>query len=53
MDALHSVILRQKSMAAQIGTEIVQQNEIIDDIGEEIFQFCVSADSPNLLRHLE
>jgi len=36
LDALHSVILRQKSMAAQIGTEIVQQNEIIDDIDERM-----------------
>ena len=35
-------------MAAQIGTEIVQQNEIIDDIGEEVFQFCVSPEPVTL-----
>ncbi len=33
-DALHSVIIRQKSMAQQIGSEIHQQNEIIDEIGK-------------------
>ena len=33
---LHSVILRQKNMAQQIGVEIIQQNDIIDEIGSEI-----------------
>ena len=37
LDALHSVILRQKSMAQQIGSEIHQQNEIIDEIGRTGF----------------
>jgi len=36
LDALHSVILRQKSMAQQIGTEIVQQNDIIDEIDDRM-----------------
>ena len=34
LDALHSVILKQKGMAQQIGVEIVQQNDIIDEIGQ-------------------
>ena len=33
MDVLHSVIIRQKNMAQQIGAEIIQQNDIIDEIG--------------------
>lgn len=32
LDLLHGVILRQKSMAQQIGVEVSQQNIIIDDI---------------------
>jgi len=36
LDALHSVILRQKSMAQQIGTEIHQQNDIIDEIDDRL-----------------
>jgi hypothetical protein len=34
LDLLHGVILRQKSMAQQIGVEVTQQNHLIDDIGE-------------------
>ena len=34
LDALHSVIIRQKNMAQQIGVEINQQNDIIDEIGQ-------------------
>eukprot|EP00088_Acartia_fossae_P070342 TRINITY_DN9396_c0_g1_i1.p1 TRINITY_DN9396_c0_g1~~TRINITY_DN9396_c0_g1_i1.p1 ORF type:complete len:253 (-),score=41.14 TRINITY_DN9396_c0_g1_i1:93-851(-) len=36
LDALHSVILRQKNMAQQIGTEIHQQNDIIDEIDDRL-----------------
>lgn len=36
LDALHSVIIRQKSMAQQIGSEIHQQNEIIDEIDDRL-----------------
>ncbi|XP_023333685.1 syntaxin-8 [Eurytemora carolleeae] len=40
LDALHSVIIRQKNMAQQIGVEIIQQNDIIDEIGQ--FHFYVA-----------
>ena len=40
LDALHSVIIRQKNMAQQIGVEIIQQNDIIDEIGQ--FNFYVA-----------
>jgi len=36
LDMLHSVILRQKNMAHQIGSEIVEQNDLIDDIDDSI-----------------
>jgi len=36
LDMLHSVIIRQKNMAHQIGHEIVHQNEIIDDIDDRL-----------------
>jgi len=38
LDALHSVILKQKGMAQQIGVEIVQQNDIIDEIDDRMDQ---------------
>jgi len=36
LDMLHSVIIRQKNMAHQIGHEIVHQNEIIDEIDDRL-----------------
>lgn len=36
LDMLHDVIIRQKNMAHQIGSEIVQQNDIIDDIDDRM-----------------
>jgi len=36
LDALHSVILRQKNMAQQIGSEIVHQNDLIDEIDDRM-----------------
>jgi len=36
LDMLHTIIVRQKGMAQQIGNEVNSQNELIDDIGDRM-----------------
>lgn len=41
LESLSQVIARQKKLALRIGTEIEDQNEIIDNIAVQVRRFCV------------